>query len=150
MAGLWPLFASASFWLGTWAQTTGAICIESYAWAYNSYGQSPCMVAAYLQQQCTGAPVNIPALRQNTLYAVPTSNATNGSCECSSVVYSLMSACASCQLGNYVSWSAWSKNCTTVYMNVFPKVVPVETDVPGWAYNFDLAVAFIFVRLLTN
>lgn len=174
MASLWPLFASFPFLLGTHGQTTDAVCIESYAWvwhrllnskkikaltysyskAYNSYGQSPCMVAGYLQQQCNSAPgksisdftgyikidgdgaVNVPALHQNKLYPAPTSNGSDSSCQCSSVVYSLMSACASCQLGNYVSsvlpfpwiinshrvydfrWSAWSSNCTPGYLNV--------------------------------
>ncbi len=36
-------------------------------------------------------------------------------CRCSSVTYSLISACGGCQGRNFVNWTTWSTNCSQTY-----------------------------------
>ncbi|KAK0459822.1 uncharacterized protein EV420DRAFT_292507 [Desarmillaria tabescens] len=101
-------------------------CLPSYNWTHNDCDQTPCEVAAWLISQCTD--------QQNTHYLGPTSPQDTNECECSSVVYSLVSACAVCQERNYLSWDAWKANCSSVYYSIFPKNIPIQTTVPVWAY----------------
>jgi len=56
-------------------------------------------------------------------------------CRCSSVFYSLLSACAVCQSGGYISWLIYNSNCSTVYSGLFPGAIPAATDVQAWAYQ---------------
>jgi hypothetical protein len=95
------------------------------AQTYNSLGQSPCAVAAYLQSVCGhGGAANdlaisfprffhkdrravftIPTLTsEGTVYTGPTGPSDEDDlCKCNTVVYSLMSACGACQGSNWFS-----------------------------------------------
>jgi hypothetical protein len=47
----------------------------------------------------------------------------------------MLSACANCQGRNYIRWSAYNANCTTVYSQVFAQPIPIGLKVPAWAYQ---------------
>lgn len=124
-------------------------CINTYEWvcdcirdkmtiwrfnthlqAINSEGQTPCLVAAYLESACgrrayslilhllspilircperTATQVN--AVPVNNQYLGPNSTQQNP-CLCSSVTYSLVSACGGCQARNFQNWTTWSMDC---------------------------------------
>ncbi|GLB34838.1 putative expressed protein [Lyophyllum shimeji] len=125
-----------AFWLlpVTTGQATDATCLPFYAWANNSHKQSPCQVAAVLLAVC--GPYKVAALPDGSHYTGPALGATNR-CQCNTVVYSLMSACGSCQGRTYETWDTWSGNCPTVSISSFPEAIPPNTFVPGWAY-FDV------------
>lgn len=75
----------------------------------------------------------VPALPPANIYYGPTLDAVNP-CACSSVVYSLMSACGACQGARYLSyvsrsscrgflepdqrWPKWNANCQQVYVGM--------------------------------
>jgi hypothetical protein len=67
------------------------------------------------------------------VYLGPTQLAAN-SCRCSTVYYSLLSACAYCQNQTYLDWSIYDQNCTTVYNEVFIDAIPSTIVVPHYAY----------------
>ncbi|KAK0503358.1 hypothetical protein EDD18DRAFT_629894 [Armillaria luteobubalina] len=122
-------------------------CLPSYSWVENDCDQTPCEVAAYLISQCTDEPFTLDPLPTDTHYAGPTSPQEANECECSSVVYSLVSACAVCQERNYENWDVWRTNCSKIYYSVFPKNIPIETTVPVWAYrNYTVAWPSFTVR----
>ncbi|KAI0249314.1 hypothetical protein BJV78DRAFT_1228690 [Lactifluus subvellereus] len=56
----------------------GVICSQTWQWTSNSFGQNPCIVAAYLMATCNGG-------------------YDGDLCKCNTVVYSLLSACDACQ-----------------------------------------------------
>ncbi|KAG7447979.1 uncharacterized protein BT62DRAFT_746535 [Guyanagaster necrorhizus] len=114
-------------------QTTNATCVSSYGWANNTLGQSPCLVAAYLVTACLNTSFLVPALPESNHYAGPTTSQAN-LCECNTVTYSLISACADCQNREYLNWGNWTANCAVVAIGLFPKPVPAGTVVPQWAY----------------
>jgi hypothetical protein len=119
-------------------------CSPEYAWASNSKQQNPCLVAAYLETTCLGQPYIIPAIPAGTHYIPPTA-ATANPCLCNTVYYSLISACGGCQGRTYSNWTAWSGNCSQIFVTKFPRDIPPATEVPTWAYlnvtetnnNFD-------------
>ncbi|KAJ7444913.1 hypothetical protein FB451DRAFT_74230 [Mycena latifolia] len=119
----------------TTGQNTNATCSSSFQWSYNSLGQSPCLVAAYLGSVCDDGLFMVPALANDlSFYQGPTVAQANP-CGCSSVFYSLLSACADCQSGKVLTWSAFNGNCTTVYPQLFVGNIPSNTAVPHWAYQ---------------
>jgi len=67
-------------------------------------------------------------------------------CQCSTVVYSLVSACATCQNRTIEGWVAWSGNCTSVYISQFPEQIPPATAFPGWAY-LDVVTSDTFSKV---
>jgi len=115
------------------AQVSYPNCSSGLNWAYNGLYQSPCVVAAYLESSCNGGQFNIPKLPDGSQYSGPTS-AQFYPCECNTVVYSLVSACADCQGGNWILWSAWSSQCPSVALSTYPKSIPDHTRIPHWAY----------------
>ncbi|CAE6477741.1 unnamed protein product [Rhizoctonia solani] len=117
------------------AQQTNATCDKSFDWAKNSKGQSPCLVAAYLQGQCyPNKQWNVTSLPSGAQYIAPTNQEVTG-CACSSPVYSLLSACAACQGGTYATWGQWTAGCSSGLINngSFPFQVPADTALPQWA-----------------
>ncbi|KAF8212033.1 hypothetical protein K438DRAFT_1224147 [Mycena galopus ATCC 62051] len=116
---------------------TNATCTPSYAWASNSLGQTPCLVAAYLGSVCDDGLFLVPALASPTdTYAAPTTAQVN-QCACSSVFYSLLAACAQCQYSTapISTWASFDMNCNTVYPQIFVDNIPSGTAVPAWAYQ---------------
>jgi len=118
------------------AQTTGtAQCVDpNFAWTFNSLSQSPCQVAEALGGTCNSGQFTVGPLLQGNVYLGPTLDNAN-SCRCSSVFYSLISACASCQDRNFLAWSRYQTNCSTVYVSTFSQRIPPNTAVPNWAYE---------------
>jgi len=111
-----------------------AVCTDtSYSWTFNSLSQSPCVVGAYLASVCTGSPPSVnDALPPDYHYNGPlVSTATP--CKCSTVYYSVISACATCQDRTYLTWSGWNANCSVTY-TTFPDPIPGGTRVPHWAF----------------
>jgi len=115
------------------AQSSTAICDAQFSWMTNSRGQNPCVVAAYMQGVCTGGAFTVSPLPLDTHYTGPTAALANP-CQCSTVTYSLVSACGLCQERQIENWSLWSFNCTTKSIQTFPDGVPSGTSVPAWAY----------------
>lgn len=128
---------------------TEAVCFPSYAWMNNTLGQSPCLVAAYLQAQCSSGVYNVIPIDLNSnppmVYAPPAPSLNNtvyNVCACSWAVYNLLEACLACQSGgNYLhAWSSWQTNCganllsnDTFYPQYPPYVINPATAVPDWA-----------------
>ncbi|THG99064.1 hypothetical protein EW026_g3210 [Hermanssonia centrifuga] len=92
------------------AQGTNATCLVGFEWMTNSRGQSPCLIAAYLNSACISDPTD------------------------ATVFYSVIGACAACQDRDNLPWSGWDSNCSTVYNSVWPTNIPTGTAIPAWAY----------------
>ncbi|KAH7913750.1 hypothetical protein BJ138DRAFT_1124146 [Hygrophoropsis aurantiaca] len=115
------------------AQYTDVVCFNNYTWADNSLGQSPCVVASYLQAPCHPNGANITALVNSTYEYTPPTTVTP--CECNTVTYSLISACGGCQGATWVTWDYWTLNCSGSTSNQqYPRPLPSGTAVPAWAY----------------
>ncbi|KAL5511096.1 hypothetical protein ACEPAH_4311 [Sanghuangporus vaninii] len=114
--------------------TSNATCLSNWRDLYNSRGQSPCLVGAYVGGACNGGQYDVGALLDGEHYIGPASVAANG-CLCSTVMYSLMGACSTCQNATIITWSAWSANCPEVFVQSYPQDIPQDTAVPGWAYD---------------
>jgi len=113
--------------------TTKAECLSGFNWAFNSLGQSPCDIASALANVCVGTGFALQALPPNFVYLGP-DQANANSCRCSTVYYSLLSACAVCQDANFITWSQYKPNCTVVYDEVFLDPIPSNVKVPHYAY----------------
>ncbi|KAF8212032.1 hypothetical protein K438DRAFT_1223974 [Mycena galopus ATCC 62051] len=94
--------------------------------------QTPCLVAAYLESACQGA-AEVDSIPVGTHYIGP-SGALVSLCSCSTVTYSLISACGGCQNRTFLSWPDWAVNCPQVEVTQFLPTVPAQTVVPSWAY----------------
>ncbi|KAF9053188.1 hypothetical protein BJ165DRAFT_844765 [Panaeolus papilionaceus] len=115
-------------------QRPAAQCLSNskFDWTFNSADQSPCDVAAGLQGVCS-TEVIIPPLQNGQTYPGPAELLTT-SCICSSVYYSMLSACAFCQGRQWLNWSTYNVYCTTLYVQIFPSPLPMNLSVPIWAY----------------
>ncbi|KAI0694604.1 hypothetical protein BC835DRAFT_999872 [Cytidiella melzeri] len=118
------------------AQGTNVTCDAAFSWATNSRGQSPCLQAAYLNGACLNDPQDayVYSLPADFHYRPPTLD-TATPCQCSTVFYSMIGACAGCQDRDNLPWSAWDTNCTAVYIG-WPSDVPIPpgTSIPSWAF----------------
>jgi len=117
------------------SQRTEAVCnITSLAWSFNSIGQSPCLVAAYLSNPCsTNGNFDVPNIGPGLHYTPPDEPSL---CTCSTVVYSLLGACAACQEADVGVWSEFSVNCTQSSPDgQYGFAIPSGTAVPKWAYQ---------------
>jgi len=90
-------------------------------------------MAVALGGACVNGAFTLDPLQPGFVYLGPTALAAN-SCRCSSVYYSLLSACAYCQNQTYLDWSIYDVNCTTVYVSVFTDPIPPTIVVPHYAY----------------
>ncbi|KAK7690898.1 hypothetical protein QCA50_006000 [Cerrena zonata] len=116
-------------------QATNATCLAEFEWMTNSRGQSPCLVAAYLLTPCYDDPMDafINNLPEDSHYTIPTPSSAS-TCNCASVYYSMLQACAVCQNRQSDVWSTWATSCPTTYQTVYPHNIPSGTSVPAWAY----------------
>jgi len=109
-------------------------CGTSWGWTFNSLGQNPCTVAAYLMSTCNGGSFTIKSLAPGHHYTGPSDYDDADSCMCNTVTYSLLSACAACQGEEWIWWPKYTYNCTNVLpASSFPNPVPDGTHVPYWA-----------------
>lgn len=103
-----------------------------WKWTYNSLGQHPCKVAAYLLSTCHGGAFSFPGLSPGGTYG---DASKIDLCECNTVVYSLLSACEACQGGKWPYYKEYVKYCDKVLPPTrFPHPVPHGTKVPLWAF----------------
>ncbi|KAF8316467.1 uncharacterized protein EI90DRAFT_3086289 [Cantharellus anzutake] len=121
------------------AQDTNATCLPSFNWALNSAKENPCKVASELQAVCDGGSI-VVSLPPGYHYIGPVkgseTNAPNY-CACTSIVYELMSACGACQNRTFISYPAWTIDCTNISTTegeYNPSLIPSGTLVPRWAY----------------
>ncbi|KAK0503360.1 hypothetical protein EDD18DRAFT_629951 [Armillaria luteobubalina] len=112
---------------------TATCTLSDFHWTFNSASQSPCDVASSLLGVCNGGSYSLQSLPDMTHYLGPSVDAANP-CQCSTVSYSLISACGACQNRTYAQWSQWRVNCASVDIGGFPEPIPNGTHVPGWAY----------------
>ncbi|KAF8523438.1 hypothetical protein BU17DRAFT_85723 [Hysterangium stoloniferum] len=116
------------------------------SWTNNADHQSPCMVASALVGACGGGAAPIaPLLPGNDIYTGPSNTASSNKCSCSSVTYSMFSACSICQNGTVGQWSGWISNCIPGDISVasFPLSIPTTVTVPAWAY-MDVSKTGVF------
>ncbi|KAH6918420.1 hypothetical protein BKA70DRAFT_1247150 [Coprinopsis sp. MPI-PUGE-AT-0042] len=113
--------------------SSDARCLVQDDWSFNSDGLSPCDVAAELAGVCAATTFTLEPLEPGFIYLGPTRTNVNA-CRCSSVYYSMLSACAECQGNDYLRWSAWNGNCSEVYLETYPRDIPTGVKVPHWAY----------------
>ncbi|KAF8337566.1 uncharacterized protein EI90DRAFT_2665094 [Cantharellus anzutake] len=114
-------------------QSTSARCnVSNFQWSFNTLSQSPCLVAAYLQNTCSSG-FNVPSLDSLGVQSYREPSVISR-CGCSSVVYSLMAACAGCQNGSWYSLFVWQGGCGGDTDPVGTEPIPGGTRVPGWAY----------------
>ncbi|KAI9456412.1 hypothetical protein F5148DRAFT_1224337, partial [Russula earlei] len=99
----------------TFAQLSYPNCIAGWEWSYNTLGQNPCAIFAYLAAQ--GGNFTVDSYHTGVVYSGPSSSNGEGLYQCNTVAYSLSSACASCQGGSWGNWSTWSSYCAVVAWN---------------------------------
>ncbi|KAI0374881.1 hypothetical protein BV20DRAFT_986825 [Pilatotrama ljubarskyi] len=95
-------------------QSTNAECRNNSgtAWWFNSLGQSPCLMAAYMQGACQpDGSAMVQALPDATFNYNGPSTETTDVCMCSSIAYALFSACGFCQGSGWPEWSQWTQYC---------------------------------------
>jgi len=114
-------------------QSTDAVCMPRWTWASNSRGQNPCLVSAYIIGVCQSG-YRIPALPSSDYWYTGPWKYEDNYCQCSTVTFSLVNACALCQNGTTLSWSIWSTNCSTIYPEKYIGEIPSGTSIPAWAY----------------
>ncbi|OAX31504.1 hypothetical protein K503DRAFT_777517 [Rhizopogon vinicolor AM-OR11-026] len=130
------LVATAVAPRGAFAQagSTTVTCLSSFDWMNNSLGQNPCLVASYLVSECLNATLGIdpgPIVRPG-----PFIENTPNDCSCSTVAYSMFSACGTCQNATIDTWNDWTFNCpiSLTHYSEYPLNIPNGTAVPHWAY----------------
>jgi len=130
-------------------QGTTVVCYPEWGWANNSLSQSPCLVASYLLSVCVTNTTLDPIAAENS-YDPPVDK---NPCVCSTLTYSLISACGLCQESQIMLWSTWSIGCSPIYDRQYNETIPSETTVPGWAYldvitndTFDAVAAQAFAN----
>lgn len=107
---------------------------KNWNWTYNSLEQSPCSTAGYLAAQCNNGQFTIPQLDAGNHYTGP-SGSTNDICQCNTILYSVISACAGCQKGTWLSYDEWTANCSSrAAISTFPQAITNSTRVPAWAF----------------
>lgn len=127
---------------GAAQNTTEATCLSGFNWSFNSLNQSPCDVAAALAGVCVGTDFTLAPLAPGFVYLGPPPENAN-SCRCSSVYYSLLSACAVCQDRDFIKWSVYKANCSVVFDQVYSQPIPPNIRVPHYAY-LDVETADTF------
>ncbi|KAF8969854.1 hypothetical protein BDZ97DRAFT_1792997 [Flammula alnicola] len=114
--GLLPYYVAAQ-------NTTKATCLAGFSWSFNSEGDSPCDVAMALAGVCIGTDFTLAPLQPGFVYLGP--NVANAnSCRCSSVYYSLLSACAACQDRSFIKSGQRTK--PTVALSILKFLDPIH------------------------
>ncbi|KAJ7905710.1 hypothetical protein B0H14DRAFT_22316 [Mycena olivaceomarginata] len=134
----------------------------------NNKNQTPCLVAAFLESVVkdvsgellgTGfrfdtIPLRLPVAEVNSIpvgtHYIGPSPANATPCQCSTVTYSLVSACGGCQERNFLSWTDWAANCREVEVGRFLEAVPTQVIVPSWAYLDVTTTNNTFNPILAN
>ncbi|WVW80657.1 hypothetical protein I302_102643 [Kwoniella bestiolae CBS 10118] len=135
---LWVIFLLTLLG-GVKGQTTNATCFSTNEnkWMFNNAGESPCAVWSKVQSLCIPQTsyINVPPLLdQSYSYNLP--NGGSSGCQCNTVSYSLMSACALCQYpsASLPSEQDWSGNCRN-YANDGLGFDTSVLSIPAFAYH---------------
>ncbi|OJA15784.1 hypothetical protein AZE42_10337 [Rhizopogon vesiculosus] len=101
----------------------------------NSLGQNPCLVGSYLVSECLNYTLIITPFTIGDPYTGPNLDTAND-CLCSTVTYSILGACGTCQNNTVETWSVWNFNCSAslTHLSVYPLNIPNGTAIPHWAY----------------
>ncbi|KAI0046140.1 hypothetical protein FA95DRAFT_1679979 [Auriscalpium vulgare] len=109
---------------------------EIWSWSTNTIGQEPCIVSAHIEAVCQNNQFVIPPILANQHYTGPNASQSHDLCQCSTVVYCLISACTCCQGGNWTTWQEWSSNCATKLNGTLGQTsIPEGVNVPFWAFQ---------------
>ncbi|KAI0293298.1 hypothetical protein B0F90DRAFT_1407680 [Multifurca ochricompacta] len=109
-------------------------CSSSWEWTFNSLGQNPCTVGAYIMATCSGGSFIVDPLLPGETYVGPAGIDDGDLCKCNTIAYSLISACGACQGMSWRSWPLFSFNCTKVLPpSTLSNPIPPQTRVPQWA-----------------
>ncbi|KAM5540812.1 hypothetical protein V8D89_005456 [Ganoderma adspersum] len=116
---------------------TNATCNSGFEWMFNSKGQSPCLVSSWLLTPCSSPFESfVYPLSPGFHYNTPLNSSDSATpCRCNTVLFSTISACATCQgEGQYIV--------------PYPENIPSGTTITAWAYldvrvnnTFDPAAA---------
>jgi len=113
-------------------------CLPGFEWAFNSLGQSPCVVAGYLASQCYGKPWTVdPIPPGQGPYNPPGTTSAASLCRCNAIDYNLVSACSACQTGLIGTWQTWIQYCPSNLVTLggkYPESVPAGTEIPTFAF----------------
>ncbi|KAF9068759.1 hypothetical protein BDP27DRAFT_1326569 [Rhodocollybia butyracea] len=128
--------ATSSLWLPVRAATINVPACNMLGFPLNSVNslqQSPCQVAGNLGAVCNS---------NNSFTILPIvagdsyNNSLADNCTCSTVYYSVLSACAACQGVESQTWSEWSSlSCGSTVYTGYPNPVPPGTAIPHWAFQ---------------
>ncbi|KAH9047027.1 hypothetical protein EDB83DRAFT_2553732 [Lactarius deliciosus] len=157
IASLFLLFAGDLVVVAQMSQMSAPLCTDtgsSWEWSFNSLGHNPCLVTAYMMSTCYGSSnmlylctshrvltdiaegFVVEPLQFRDYYLPPTQGQVQeaNSCWCSTVIFSLLSACGECQNGLSTLWTEFSQNCPGIIEpSTFSHPVPEGTRVPQWA-----------------
>ncbi|KAI0255574.1 hypothetical protein BJV78DRAFT_1151536 [Lactifluus subvellereus] len=117
LAILAPLFLSSIVVAHIYAPD----CSLTLQWTFNSLGQDPCQVAAYLLATCSGGSFSLAPLYLGPSYPGPSVIDDGDLCLCNTVTYSLLT-------GRWTTWPRYSSNCTkfmpvsSTYTNSTPQL----------------------------
>lgn len=113
-----------------------ATCLPGWEWNQNSLGQDPCSVGSRLDATCRGlGQYNYAQLDPDEHYVSPSKDHPGDlACDCNTVMYSLIMACATCQDATAYPWLTWVGACEGVYVSAYPSTIPQGTAIPQWAF----------------
>ena len=77
---------------------------------------------------------SVPSLSSGEQYVGPDPQFATD-CRCNTVFYSMLAACSACQDAEYIGWTMYSANCSSVAIEEFPRDIPGGTRIPHWAYQ---------------
>ncbi|TBU52375.1 hypothetical protein BD310DRAFT_940415 [Dichomitus squalens] len=113
--------------------------MSDYAWMMNNQGDDPCHLVVLFGEWCySGADLQFLVWlgSQNINHGPP--DFCSSPCVCSTMGYSLISACAICQgLPSVMDpWLSYSHECQATYITSYPAGMPSATKsaIPNWAY----------------
>ncbi|KIK65929.1 hypothetical protein GYMLUDRAFT_952548 [Collybiopsis luxurians FD-317 M1] len=128
-------------------------CQSGFQWAFDSAGNSPCLVAAAVAGGCGTANHTVTPLTNSTVhYNQPGIGSTPDKCSCSWAAYNLYSACTACQGfdGSILTWADYNGQCGSLLSSTtyYPSDVPTldNTSIPFYATTnraFSPSVPFV-------
>lgn len=115
------------------SEGTNATCTQD-SFLTNDEGVNPCELAVKLEGACFNDNFFLRNLPEGQEYNGPAPDTSN-TCQCSSVTYSVVMACAACQGGSITPWLQWSANCVPDQIAIGSYPVPLQNvSVPAWAF----------------
>ncbi|KAF8520496.1 hypothetical protein BU17DRAFT_89094 [Hysterangium stoloniferum] len=124
------------------ARAASIICAQSFDWLNNDQGDNPCTVASSILKQCDpNQTFTLSPIKSGQTYLSPSAQQAD-TYLCNTVIYSLVSACATCQDGTFQTYPQWSSNCPADKIQQsgrFPNQTVLLTPLPSYA-SFPLTL----------